>query len=1158
MNLSLLSPSHKIVFLYFFIVFHCLNALEFTQEEKAWITAHGTVSFGSDYSWAPYDFKDKRGKHSGIASDFLALISQKSGLKIEVKMGVWSDILEDMQQGRLDGLSCAVITPKRQEYLYFTLPYVSMPLAIVVQENRKDIHSLEDLYGKWVAINKGSYLHEWLEKNHPNIKLKLMTSNDASLEAVSFSKVDAYIGNIAVATHIMKTRYLTNLKIINHVKNMNTDVSIAIDKEHKILYDIIHKTLKSISQEERQKIINRWFTFSKMDKNSVGLTQKEKEWIGLHPLVKVGVDNAWQPFDFINNEGKHDGMSADYLQLISKKTGLNFVIDKDKKWTEVLQAAKNKQLDMIAAIAPTDERLKYLDFTSPYMKYAFVLVTADINNFFYELSDFNGKRIGVIQAYITEDILKKNYPEIELVTYPNINALLEAVVSNKVDAVFDNVVSMAHHIKKQGYAHLKMVTLGEEKRHIHMAVTKENTVLLSILNKALKSISAAEKNSIRDKWISLKYEKTTDYTLVYKLLGLFLFLSMGFVYWNRKLSNEVTKRKESEAQISMLIDNIPLNVIVSDYAGQILRINEYALKTVGISAEELYEHNVMTFYANPSERKNILEMIQKEGRVNQHMVTFQRLDKSKMDIMLSIIPIIYDTKKALLTIMVDLTERIKMEEELRRAKELADSANKAKSDFLANMSHEIRTPMNAIIGFSELLNEEIKEARLKGYVKTIKNAGRSLLTLINDILDLSKIEAGKLEIHKRATNIFDLCEEVLNIFMIAVRDKDVELILDIDSDIPKSLLLDDIRLRQVLVNLVGNAVKFTEKGFITLKIRALKIDEHLSKLDLEFMIEDTGIGIPPTQLENIFQSFEQETGQDKKKFEGTGLGLSISRRLSELMGGKVSVKSVKGEGSKFFLHLYHIDISSMQVLHTFDKEERFNANTIVFKPAKLLVVDDIKNNRELIIQNFNHSALTIVAANDGITAIEQFKKEQPDIILMDIRMPNMDGYQAAEKIKALNSSIPIIALTASIMQDEYERIKRKDFDAYLRKPILRDELFLALSHFLAYETLDIQEEEDTSKNRIEFDDNIVVHARQIKEELQDRISPLHKKVMQSNNIQEIKVFISTIRALGEKYNVDFFIQYASKLDEATDTFDITQMRFLLHEYMKLQEAIESL
>jgi CheY-like chemotaxis protein len=248
----------------------------------------------------------------------------------------------------------------------------------------------------------------------------------------------------------------------------------------------------------------------------------------------------------------------------------------------------------------------------------------------------------------------------------------------------------------------------------------------------------------------------------------------------------------------------------------------------------------------------------------------------------------------------------------------------------------------------------------------------------------------------------------------------------------------------------------------------------------------------------------------------------------------------------------------MQVLHTFDKEERFNANTIVFKPAKLLVVDDIKNNRELIIQNFNHSALTIVAANDGITAIEQFKKEQPDIILMDIRMPNMDGYQAAEKIKALNSSIPIIALTASIMQDEYERIKRKDFDAYLRKPILRDELFLALSHFLAYETLDIQEEEDTSKNRIEFDDNIVVHARQIKEELQDRISPLHKKVMQSNNIQEIKVFISTIRALGEKYNVDFFIQYASKLDEATDTFDITQMRFLLHEYMKLQEAIESL
>jgi len=901
-----------------------------------------------------------------------------------------------------------------------------------------------------------------------------------------------------------------------------------------------------------------FFVFSFSLLHSLDLTPEETKWMKLHSQVSVGVDTSWEPFDFINEKGKHDGMSEDYLKLISQITGLDFSIAQYKEWTDVLEAAKAQDIDMIAALSPSKKRSKYLNFTTPYMKYAFVLTTAKNNNFFYDISDFNGKRVGVIKSYITEEILKQKYPQIHIIKYDNLTMVLEGLARGEVDAVFDNAVSMAFHIKEEGYANFRMVTIGEEKRSITMGVNKNNVLLLSILNKALKSISSEKKQKIRDKWVSFEYDKTMDYTLIYQILGLFLLFVLGTLYWYRKLMYEAKKRKESEAQMTMLIDNIPLNVIVSGYDGRVLRANAFALKTFSIESEDIYAHNVMEFYTDTLEREDIITTIKTEGKISNRMVKFRRLDTSEMDIMISIIPIVYDGQKALLSIMVDLTERIEMEEDLRKAKEIADSANKSKSEFLANMSHEIRTPMNAIIGFTELLNEEVKETRLKGYVRTIKSAGHTLLTLINDILDLSKIEAGKLEIHKHATNLYDLSEDVLSIFMMSVREKDVTLLLDIDSNLPKSVLIDDIRLRQILVNLIGNAVKFTEKGFIKLKISACNVDNHQSKLDLEIIVEDTGMGIPEDQLEHIFQSFEQQEGQDSRKFSGTGLGLSISKRLTEMMGGEILVESIKSKGSKFYIYFYNVDISSMQMLNNVKQNELLKAKNILFKPAKILVVDDIEENRELIVRSFEHTSISVVTAVDGYDAIKQYSKEKPDIVLMDIRMPNMDGYKAAAKIRELNSTVPIIALTASIMKDEDACIKSKDFNAYLRKPILRDALFLELSYFLRYDKIEIMDEEIHVNESFELDENIFVNRIKIVNEMQERILPLYVMARSSNNIAEIKAFSASVDTLAQKYNIEPLKQYVLKLDEATDAFDITQIQVLLGTYSKIQAQWESL
>ena len=553
----------------------------------------------------------------------------------------------------------------------------------------------------------------------------------------------------------------------------------------------------------------------------------------------------------------------------------------------------------------------------------------------------------------------------------------------------------------------------------------------------------------------------------------------------------------------------------------------------------------------------MIEMIKTEGKVSNSIVKFKRLDDSEMNIMISIIPIIYDDKKALLSIMVDLTERVAMEEDLRQAKVRADSANKSKSEFLANMSHEIRTPMNAIIGFTELLNEQVKEPRLKGYIKTIKSAGHSLLTLINDILDLSKIEAGKLEINKTSANLFDLADDIGDIFTMSVKNKGLEFIIEVDEDIPKSLLLDEIRLRQILVNLIGNAIKFTDEGYVKLKMYAVNVNDHQSKLDLQIEIEDSGMGIPKNQLEHVFKAFEQQEGQDNRKFGGTGLGLSISNRLIKMMGGDISLGSTVGEGTTFFVHFYNVDISAIEAENKKNDSLIFNAHTIVFKPAKVLVVDDIEDNRELIVNNFENTALKMITASDGFEAISQYEKEKPDLILMDIRMPNMDGYEAASKIRQMGDT-PIVALTASVMKDEYDRIKSEDFDGYLRKPVLRRDLILEFSRYLAYDKVELPQKEENQAYTFEVNDNIKLHLDAIYDMLHDEITPLHMKAMKRNNIEDIKLFTQKVNVLATKYDVDSLKEYASLLAEATDAFDIVNIQSLLRDYNSLRIQLESI
>jgi len=919
--------------------------------------------------------------------------------------------------------------------------------------------------------------------------------------------------------------------------------------------------------------------------------QEEKLWIKKHPVVTYSEIN-WEPMSIIKN-GTMIGVMNEYLKKITKESGLVFKYKKASSWPDVIEKFKNGEIDLIPGIGESGFESSLGLTSEVYADFPFVLVTKTSESFISDIDDIKDKTIAVPKYWTSYNYLKEQKPNIKIMPTQTVFEALDLVKSGKAYAFLGHQAVGMYYVGNY-YAQTLHIAGKVDYSFNHMFLLhKDETVLLGIINKIFAAMSEKEKLDIKTKWLRVKVKVAKDFTLIYQIGAILLLMILGTLYWNRKLSKEILERKRIENSLYLEKENFKAlfekvsdgNLIIQ--SNRFVACNSAAVKMLGLSNEsEVLESSPSDWspFIQPdgvSSSEKAQEMIQKclDDGFNNFEWVHKNINDEEFWVDVGLTSINYQGEDAIYIVWHDISlqknlqykiesknrrlnkilkmsdqqqkQLITLNEEFKHAKLSAENANKSKSEFLANMSHEIRTPMNAIIGFTELLNEQISEPRLKSYTKTIQNASNTLLILINDILDLSKIEAGKLLITKTPTNIFNLSHDVSSIFIMSVGKKGLDLIVEVDESIPKSLLLDEVRIRQILLNLIGNAVKFTEHGFIKLSIKAFNVEEHLSKLDLEISVEDSGIGIPETQLGKIFEEFKQQDGQDNKKFGGTGLGLSISKRLCEMMDGQISVKSIENRGTTFRVELHNIDISSIveeKNLHDNLAQRRKN---IIFKRAKVLVVDDIEDNRELIVKNFEDTAIEIITANDGLEAIKMYESEKPDLILMDIRMPNMNGYEAAMEIKK-REDVPIVALTASVMQDDYERSKRENFDGFLRKPVLRHSLFLELSHFLAHE---LEEETPEEEEKFVLSEKAEKNISFIENEIESKIIALITQAKKSNSITDMSAIASAIATLASEYEIDILDKYASQIYEAIDVFDIAKLEELLNNFDTLYKKL---
>jgi PAS domain S-box-containing protein len=484
----------------------------------------------------------------------------------------------------------------------------------------------------------------------------------------------------------------------------------------------------------------------------------------------------------------------------------------------------------------------------------------------------------------------------------------------------------------------------------------------------------------------------------------------------------------------------------------------------------------------------------------------------------------------------DITRHIEIEQELQNATEAAEQANRAKSAFLANMSHEIRTPLNAVIGYSELLEKLVADDTKRGYVEAIAAAGKSLLRLINDILDISKIEADRIELRPAPTNLKEMIEEIRQIFTLKLSEQGAAMTVAVAPEVSDYILIDESRLRQILLNIVGNAVKFTTNGSITV---SAAIEHGADDRDLVIIVEDTGCGIPADQKDAIFEPFRQVMGQSAT-FGGSGLGLAICKKLIERMAGTITLRSEPGKGSAFTIRLPHI--ASVAVVGQPD--------TVVAHPPPdfagrtILVVDDIESNCAMISALLTETGCTALVAKDGKSGIRTAQEVIPDLILMDIRMPGMDGFEAAAILKSdpATAAIPIVAITASVLHtgSEHDHNPAGCFNGILFKPITRTVVLAELARHVSPGSVRAVTSQNVSDS-VRGNHDTRIEAGSLPQEVCRRAHDLQGAV----KFQEIRDFAQELTIIAEQTGSSACRQVAQALHAAAGTFDIARIRHIL-------------
>lgn len=772
--------------------------VQLTDAEKKWLARHPRILVGIMDAWPPLNYLDRNKAPQGIGVEYLAAVNKRLNGALVPVPAPFKENYDRVLNGQLDALMDITRRPDREALFTFTRPYIVISHVIVGRTGGDYFRNEQDLAGKTLALERGFHNVTYFRKNFPGVAIREYGSTSEALDAVSRGEADAYAGNRAVAIHLIEKELLNNLRLMGKLTDPKSILQFGVQKDQPLLASILDKALASLTIDEESAIRRKWLQESGP---GLELTPAEQAWIKAHPVIRVALDPAWAPVEFLDKHGIPQGISADFLKKTGDMLGVRFDVARGRDWSSLVSGVQRHGLDMFSSLLRTGERETYLQFTDSYLSLPIGIFTLQEARYISSMNELRGKRIAVISGHAVESILKSKYPDLRLVPSSSVTDALRTLARGEADALIDSTVSTGYYLRELGLTNIKLAGETPFRYELSMAVRKDWPELVPILNKALRAIPESDRTDIYNKWTAPRQYQTIDYALIGKIVAVALSVVALFVFWNRRLGREIAIRKQAE----------------------------------------------------------------------------DRLQASQRDLLHGVEEL--NLKK----------------QELEAANNKLKELDRLKSMFIASMSHELRTPLNSIIGFTGIILQgmtgEINEEQ-RDQLQRVYKAGKHLLSLITDVIDISKIEAGKIDAYVEEFPLDGVVKDALSELKLDIQTKGLEIEV---NTAPITLKTDRKRLFQCVLNYLSNAVKYTERGKITISAEEQGEDMRLS-------VTDTGIGIKEEDLPNLFQSFIRLDSHLKMTVSGTGLGLYLTKKIvTELLGGEVWASSTYGTGSTFRL-----------------------------------------------------------------------------------------------------------------------------------------------------------------------------------------------------------------------------------------------------------------
>jgi two-component system sensor histidine kinase EvgS len=899
-----------------------------TPEETAWIAQHPVVDVGI---FAGNHFPLEAwvaGGAEGIGVDYAKLLASRVGLRLQFRPFTDWEAVAFSQSGKPIPFDLLVGQPfGRSDRLEYLNPYVKSGYVLVARKGDLKIRTERDVVHARIAIERvSSAYYKAMKDRYPDATLIVADDGRLALDMVGIGTADAYVGGVARTRWLLSEREHDDLIILQRLTDLGAiQASLAVPSEHVMLVSILRKAEATIPAEQLANLRQQWGLgpeFAAPLSGGRTLSEADRQWLAQLGTLRVGYETDRYPYSFISKDGQLDGLAEDYLSLVKKELGLRLELVPARDLDDLQRRVAANEVDMVAAAMPADYDAGSMVFTRSYERFPEVIVAPLHGAAIAGPVDLRGKKVAVREEAGLIAGLKLLLPESQLIPVASNDAGLRMVEKGEAAAYIGTLPAIDALIRDRYAASLRVVAPVGLDQDIAFGVSRTYAPLAALIDRVIAGINDGDRQAIRARWLRADYSYGVPWNWV--LIGLLVVASIvgtiGFAY--KRMRDAEARARASEQRLVDTNENLPGVVIRLHVDAADRRTYEYvsgpAMAIFGMSREDILagharpleaaideDHGALQASVNQSLHLKHSGMVEFRTQVNGVIRWIRAFGgESKPNGQGGYFWSIY---------CADVTMEKEQARALAEAKATAEAAVAAKGAFLAMMSHEIRTPMAGVLGLVELLSKTPLSTEQSHMVGMAQDSAVSLLQILDDILDFSRIEAEKLELEPVAFDLRLLADSAMGTFAARAQEKHLRLHLVLDWRLAAEYRGDANRIRQIVNNLISNALKFTASGHVKLRIDLLEEVEGGQRLRIS--VTDTGMGISPDQLNRLFQPFTQAEASTTRRFGGTGLGLSICRRLAIMMGGDVRLESKVGEGTRATVELTLPVLQGTCVIH---------------------------------------------------------------------------------------------------------------------------------------------------------------------------------------------------------------------------------------------------